>query len=238
MKLTKTLLRRFPVKTMLMAIGGRLLAHRNFDGKIHLERVSKSRLITTRTSHHNFSDDVIVNDKIKSDSWKDIVSQTDIYGFDLIHLLEETCNLEGYILDRIGFFVMTKIGQKGNTKDIVSDNTVNINKVEIREHDDKNLPPHTCTLADIGIRVRNEVGDTVADDYSCDSTYMIAAMDRVGRAIQVPRSSYTNVLDLGFWMALQARVERQHFLKRATTHALVNSVNEVWNTSELDQCLI
>ena len=55
---------------------------------------------------------------------------------------------------------------------------------------------------------------------------------------QVPRSPYTNVLDLGYWMALQARVERQHFLKRSTTHALVNSVNEVWNTSELDECLI
>ena len=33
---------------------------------------------------------------------------------------------------------------------------------------------------------------------------------------QVTRSSYTNVLDLGFWMALQARVERKRYLKRDT----------------------
>ena len=99
LKLPKMLLRRFPVKTMFMAVVGHPLAHRNFDGKIHLERVSKTRLITTRTSHHNFSDDVIINDEIKSCSWKDLVSQSDIYGFDLIHLLEETYNLEGYILD-------------------------------------------------------------------------------------------------------------------------------------------
>ena len=55
---------------------------------------------------------------------------------------------------------------------------------------------------------------------------------------QVPRSPYTHGLDLGFWMALHARVKRQHFLKHSTTHALVNSVNEVWTASELDQCLI
>ena len=98
-KLPKMLSRRFPVKTMFMAVVGRPLAHRNFDGKIHLERVSKTRKIGTRTSHHNFSDDVIVNDEIKSGSWKYLVSETDIYVFDLIHLLEETYNLEGYILD-------------------------------------------------------------------------------------------------------------------------------------------
>ena len=64
------------------------------------------------------------------------------------------------------------------------DNEVNVSKIEIRDKDDKNLPPRTCTLADIGIRVRNEVGNTVEDDCSCDSTYMLAAMDCVGRGIR------------------------------------------------------
>ena len=31
---------------------------------------------------------------------------------------------------------------------------------------------------------------------------------------QIPRSPYTNVLDLGVWMALQAAVEHDHYLKK------------------------
>ena len=55
---------------------------------------------------------------------------------------------------------------------------------------------------------------------------------------QVPMSPYTNVLDLGVWMALHARVERQHYLKCATTNALVNSVNLILNTADLYACLV
>ena len=49
MKLLKMLSRRFPVKRMFMAVVGRPLPHRNFDGKIHLERLSKTCRISTRT---------------------------------------------------------------------------------------------------------------------------------------------------------------------------------------------
>ena len=54
---------------------------------------------------------------------------------------------------------------------------------------------------------------------------------------QVPRSPYTNVLDLGVWSALQAAVERQHYLKRCTTNALVNSVMETWTEGQLDHTI-
>ena len=51
---------------------------------------------------------------------------------------------------------------------------------------------------------------------------------------QIPRSPYTNVLDLGVWMSIQSIVERRHYLKRATSKALVNTVNDTWNSSNLD----
>ena len=54
---------------------------------------------------------------------------------------------------------------------------------------------------------------------------------------QIPQSPYTNVLDLGIWMSLQARVERRHFLRRCTTDALVSSVMDVWNTGDFDHML-
>ena len=54
---------------------------------------------------------------------------------------------------------------------------------------------------------------------------------------QIPRSPYTNVLDLGVWMSLQSIVERKHYLKRSTTQALTNTVMDTWNSTDLDTML-
>ena len=62
----KMLSRRYPVKSMFMGVVGRPLPHRNFDGKIFLERVSKRKFIQKCTAHTNFSDDTLVNNEIKN----------------------------------------------------------------------------------------------------------------------------------------------------------------------------
>jgi len=54
---------------------------------------------------------------------------------------------------------------------------------------------------------------------------------------QIPRSPYTNVLDLGVWMSLQAQVERQHYVKRCNADALVNSVMKLWEDGNLDHSI-
>ena len=54
---------------------------------------------------------------------------------------------------------------------------------------------------------------------------------------QIPRSPYTNVLDLGIWMSLQAAVERQHYLKRCNVNSLVNTVNSTWDKGHLDRSI-
>ena len=54
---------------------------------------------------------------------------------------------------------------------------------------------------------------------------------------QVPRSPYTNALDLGVWCALQSRVETEHYGKRCEVQALSNTVMETWNQGHLD-CMI
>ena len=54
---------------------------------------------------------------------------------------------------------------------------------------------------------------------------------------QIPRSPFTNVLDLGYWMSLQAAVERKHFMRRSTKKALMASIQETWDAAELDGVL-
>jgi hypothetical protein len=47
---------------------------------------------------------------------------------------------------------------------------------------------------------------------------------------QCPRSPQTNLLDLGIWMSIQAAVEKAMYMKRGYIQALVNAVNDAWDT--------
>ena len=54
---------------------------------------------------------------------------------------------------------------------------------------------------------------------------------------QIPRSPYTNTLDLGVWCGLQARVEKQHYMKCCDVEALVRSVMRTWDNNDLDEMI-
>ena len=54
---------------------------------------------------------------------------------------------------------------------------------------------------------------------------------------QVPRSPYTNLLDLGVWCSLQSNVEKKHYTKRTDVHALVSSVKHVWKNISLTKAI-
>ena len=49
---------------------------------------------------------------------------------------------------------------------------------------------------------------------------------------QIPRSPFTNLLDLGVWCSLQSRVEKQHYQKQTDVHALAKSVMDTWNNDK------
>ena len=152
--------------------------------------------------------------------------------------------LEDAVVDRIEFIFQTKIGNKGNTKSVsIKEGSETLEGRTIRIQDDPAVAGRALTLCDLDIKVRYRRGDMVETDVNCDSTFMLAAMDRVGQAIrsayhwipssdpcylvmdntsghgtndaideyvsalktkwnvetifQIPRSPYTNVLDLG-----------------------------------------
>ena len=58
---------------------------------------------------------------------------------------------------------------------------------KIRCQDDKKIPPRFLTFLDIKLQVGKEIGYEMQVGCSCDSDYMLKAMDRVGKAI---RESY------------------------------------------------
>ena len=54
---------------------------------------------------------------------------------------------------------------------------------------------------------------------------------------QIPRSPYTNVLDLGEWSSIQAKVEKEHFGKRYEVKALANSLMDTWEKGDLNDTI-
>ena len=276
--------RRFPIKSMFMGVVGRPIPHREFDGKIMLERVSEEVPITRLGSHTSFTDDAIANAMIRNGEWRILFSPIEhILAIDLISHVCEHYALDEAIGDRMEAFVTTFIGANGNTKEVVLALNSNIFDTHIRTDADKDLPDIPIQINDIKLRVRHLPGDVFERDCSCDSTYMATAMRRVGICMrekyhwvsqdvmlylvldnagghgtnecvdayvamlkeeynimcihQVPRSPFTNVLDLGVWAALQSEVERRHFLKRSDTNALVRTVNDVWREGNMNRVI-
>ena len=66
--------RRFPVKAMFMGVVGRPDECKKFDGRIHLERISKRVEVKKLTSHQSFCDDVMINMQIKQGDWRNLHS--------------------------------------------------------------------------------------------------------------------------------------------------------------------
>ena len=271
----KLLSRRFPVKAMFMGVVGNPIPERGFDGRIFLERISKDEVVTKKMSHQRFSDDRLVNHQIKTGDWRSLVTpQLEIPTQELATLIGNVYDLEEAIVDRLEFSYSTFVGTRGNKKSIVFTDHQPIRGLQ-RIDRDPSVPAVPVSIEEVCLRVRLQIGDTIERDCSCDSEYMVGAMDRVGRAVrdayhwiprdqpcyivmdnagghgtndtieeykqllldnyniilihQVPRSPYTNLLDLGVWCSLQALVEKEHYMKRTDVHALAKSVMHSWN---------
>ena len=72
---------------------------------------------------------------------------------------------------------------KGNTKESKIKDDDNIEQLKIRRNDASNLPREPLQLNDVQVKCRYKIGDEVEEDASCDSEYMLSAMNCVGAAI-------------------------------------------------------
>lgn len=176
----KTLSRRFPIKAMFMSVVGRPRPEHGFDGKIFIERVSKTKTITRSTANHRFSDDAFINSEIKDGTWRKLYVDGDTVD-DLFEKIVDQFALDDFVAERLELAFQTKSGMAMKWKAI--------------EHNQPVLQPHVfrrneggdeveIELKDLDLRVRMNRGDKVEEDCSCNSAYMLAAMQRVGQAVR------------------------------------------------------
>ena len=275
--------RRYPVKCMFLGCVANPQPERNFDGRIHLERISTPTTTKQKSHHSRFSDDVNINNRIKNGGWREcILQETETTTEEHAESIGAAFDLDDAVIDRLVFYYRTYVGDDGGNKLVYLKDNGTISGIR-RNNKDSSAPPVAVTIKDVSIKVEVVKGETMEVDCSCDSAYMMMAMDRVGKKIrlafhwiekkdpcylnmdnagghgtnvaieaytkmlkdkynviiihQVPRSPYTNLLDLGVWCTLQWYVEKEHYMKRTDVHALVNSVERAWNNKSLNESI-
>ena len=176
--------RRFPVKSMFIGVVARPQPAKGFNGRIHLERISEQVKVTKRTAHHRFTDDRLINSELKNENWRNLyLIDSDITTRQLAEEIGVVYDLERAIVDRLEFCYTTFIGDSGNSKLVAFKDDQRLSGFR-RIDRDITVPPVPITVEDVTLRVRMKLGDVVERDCSCDSTYMLKAMDRVGESVR------------------------------------------------------
>jgi hypothetical protein len=67
---------------------------------------------------------------------------------------------------------------------IMLEGNTNIHEQTYRNEKDKTLPEEFIPLSALILKVRMAAGDTIEKDTTCDSKYMLSAIDRVGKALR------------------------------------------------------
>ena len=81
---------------MFMGVVGRPRPDKTFDGRIFLERISKTYTIKKRTTNQRFSDDVLINPEIKNGKWRQFYVP-DMTCDDVKTFVGDAYELEDYI---------------------------------------------------------------------------------------------------------------------------------------------
>ena len=79
----------------------------------------------------------------------------------------------------------------------------------------------------------DNAGDHGTDKYVKQYKNMLLTEFNIEIIHQVPRSPFTNFLDLGVYAGFQAAVDRCHFMKQCNVESLVCIINDTWEMAFL-----
>jgi len=85
--------------------------------------------------------------------------------------------LDDSIFVQLAFYYKTKVGRNGNDKVVRLFDEDKIIENNIRTENNPGILARVLALADVEVQVRHKIGENVEEDCSCNSDYMITAMD-------------------------------------------------------------
>ena len=173
--------RRHPAKVMFLGVVACPQPSNNFDGRVCLHRVSKTKILGRATRNKRFSVDV---DVVQAFASGECIRNVAAEGMTVAELLEEVAtqyDLDGYVADRlvIGYDNYSEGGIK-KWKALAPTDVID----ELGMRIDENGERVQVSNEDLDIFVQQAAGDEVEEDISCDSTFMMRKMPEVGFALR------------------------------------------------------
>ena len=184
-KRPKTRSRRFPIKIMYLGVVGRprTVGDTHFNGRIMLERISKTSQVVKKTKHQRFTTDAVANYELKNGRWKDLYVNGMTVG-EMGELIVDSYDLDEEVADRLEFHYENWTQGRKKTKKNTPLDTAELLVDEARKTRRENGDSVPVLLDDLHLGVRYKEGDEVQHDINCDSAYMLSIMPKVGKAIR------------------------------------------------------
>ena len=179
----RTASRRFPSKTMFLAVIAKPEPEHAMDGKIKLLRLSRTDVASKRSCTELFSDITAINEDIKR-NWRlfvegDTVNRT---VAEITAAVADKFDLSGDIAEKLVLRYRTfgVASTKSTLKSVPPEKK--LANLKIRAVAGGELRP--LTLADVILKLQREAGDSIEKDVNCDSVFMAAHMESIGEAIR------------------------------------------------------
>ena len=134
--------RRYSVKCMFLRCVANPRPEKNFDGRIHLERISKQKKTRQMTHHLCFSEDVNINNQMKNGEWRNYIDldDTQVTIREHAEIIGKLFQLDSAIVDRLSFYYQSYMGDKGIRKIVYLEKDEPMTGGFRRHHKDSNVP--------------------------------------------------------------------------------------------------
>ena len=160
----------------------------DFNGCIFLKRVAKERRYTRTKTCKRFSSSADINKHLSQDKdgWRIVFEfyEQNITIGDLKNSLKELYNLSSYVEERLTFSFHTHEKKNGIYEEKVvkvSDDDIEI----LKQKKTENTGIETAvTPEDINLSLTMAKGDTLIEDITCNSNFMLDTMPTLGKSIR------------------------------------------------------
>ena len=149
-----------------------------------LERISEEKIVTKETTHQNFSLDNSVNNLIKSGQWKSLADFDHTWtAAEIIEVVTMYYDIDNHIGDTIEIQYKTYVKPREYLPPHLRKTRVVPIPQNCHPFDGSyairsvNLTTRNITVADVYLKCRKKVGMNEIIDVTCDSTYMMKAME-------------------------------------------------------------
>ena len=187
-KQPKTRNRRFPCKVMYMGVVAPPSIKHYFDGKILLKRISREKVQKIDSFHQRFTNSYITNTLIREGQWRSLVpNDEDIQIGRLKNLIQDAYQIDNDIKSRLvfsysSFPIRSTTGKSAKIRIKDGDDQLLVGEKKVKDEPASN--PRPLTVTDIDAYVLVPKNTAIQEDISCDSEFMLGAIDEIGTAIR------------------------------------------------------